>query len=241
MAKKAAKASKKRRTSKKTSKKRTAKRTTSKRKAAKPATKRSAKHPMDIAIAVLKRNPKASYADVQAAGAKQGVKVAAPIVMRHARNKLGISQPAARKAARKTAKKTASSGSGERAATVAFAAKHMKKKPDITMSDLQKLAGKKHNIYPLILGLARKELGWGRPKKKTAAKRAPGRPPKTAGRRGPGRPRKTTGRRGPGRPRKTSDPADAISAVVNRMRDLERETDSLRKALDKIAGIASAV
>ena len=121
---------------------------------------------------------------------------------------------------RKTSRKTP----GSRAETVAWAARLMKKKRDISMTELKKL-GKKdgHKVYPLILGLARKELGWGRPKKKaTRRTTAPARP---------------SGRRGPGRPRKAVDPTAAIHAVIARMRDLEREADALRKAIGRIADI----
>ncbi len=137
----------------------------------------------------------------------------------------------AKKTARRASKRAST---GSRAATVAFAAKHMKKKPDIEMSELKKL-GKKagHNIYPLIIGLARRELGWAKPK--PAAKR---RTKTAASRRGPGRPRKAGARRGPGRPRKTTSPTDAIQAVIERMRELERENAALRNALSRIADLA---
>ncbi len=127
----------------------------------------------------------------------------------------------AKKKARRTSKPAST---GSRADTVAFAAKHMKKNPDISMPELKKL-GKKagHNIYPLIMGLARKELGWARPK--PAAKR---RTKKAAARRGPGRPRKVA-----------SDPTAAISAVIARMKELERDNAALRKAVSKIADLAS--
>lgn len=132
----------------------------------------------------------------------------------------------ARKKTKRPAKKAAKKPEGSRAKTVAWAAKHMKKKPDISMSELKKL-GKKagHHIYPLIMGLARKELGWASAKKKTRKK--------AAGRVG--------ARRGPGRPPKSSDPTAAIQAVIARMRELEREADALRKAMSKIASIAGNV
>ena len=113
-------------------------------------------------------------------------------------------------------------GTGMRAEAVAFAKAHIKKKPENTMTELKKLAGKKHNIYPLIIGLAKNELGMGRPKRAKAATRG--------GRK--------LGRRGPGRPPKNADPASAISNVVNHMRELEREVANLRAALAKIGDIA---
>ena len=136
--------------------------------------------------------------------------------------------------------------------TVKFAASHMKKNEKITMPELKKLgkaAG--HNIYPLILGLARKVLGWkrktkvagrgpGRPPGKRGpgrppGKRGPGRPPGSKNKRGPGRP---PGRRGPGRPRKMAGAA-GLTGIVAHFRDIEREVASLRSALSKIADIAA--
>jgi hypothetical protein len=154
--------------------------------------------------------------------------------------------------ARKTRKKaTKKADPGSRAATVTWAAGHMKANPDITMAELKKLgAAEGHHVYPLILGLALKELGLSgrarRPAGSKAAKktgkrgrppgkRGPGRPP---GRRGPGRP---PGRRGPGRPPKQVDPAAAITAVITRMRELERERDALRKALGRVQDIVGKV
>jgi hypothetical protein len=151
--------------------------------------------------------------------------------------------------ARKTKRKTKKADPGSRAATVTWAAGHMKANPDITMAELKKLgAAAGHHVYPLILGLALKELGLSgrarRPASRKAAKktgkRGPGRPPgsrgpgRPPGRRGPGRP---PGRRGPGRPPKQMDPAAAISSVLTRMRDLERERDALRKALGRVQDI----
>ncbi|MAG56095.1 MAG: hypothetical protein CMJ83_07380 [Planctomycetes bacterium] len=131
---------------------------------------------------------------------------------------------ATKRGARKTTKKKAS---GSRADTVAWAARLMKKKPDISMTELKKLGSKDgHKVYPLILGLARKELGWGRPKKKAARKKTPATAP---------------ARRGPGRPRKSTDPAVAITAILTHVKELERERDMLRKAISKIAGIVEGV
>ncbi len=129
--------------------------------------------------------------------------------------------------------------------TVAFAAGHMKKNPEIEMSELKNL-GKPlgYNIYPLIIGYARKALGLKRatPKPRKAGKRGPGRPPgkrgpgRPPGRRGPGRP---PGHRGPGRPRKAMDMSAGLAGIAAHMRDLEREVTTLRAALAKIGDLAS--
>ena len=58
---------------------------------------------------------------------------------------------------------------GPRSTAVDFVAGHMKKNRDITMAELKKLGKKKGiNVYPLIIGLARKQLGI---KKKTTKKK----------------------------------------------------------------------
>jgi hypothetical protein len=120
----------------------------------------------------------------------------------------------------------------------------MKKNPDVTMSELKTLGGRQGiHVYPLIMGLARKELGLGSKRKgaskkatkktraagargpgrpRKAGTRGPGRPPK-AGTRGPGRPRKAgtrgpgrprkAGVRGPGRPPKAGGPSDPAAAI----------------------------
>lgn len=156
-----------------------------------------------------------------------------------------------------------------RSETVAFVAEHLKKDASIAMSELKKLgqaAG--HNIYGLIVGLARKSLGLkratpkakrgpGRPPGKRGpgrppGKRGPGRPPGTrgpglppgSGRRAPGRPPgrrgpgRPPGRRGPGRPPKSTAFA-GLDGVVAHMKGLEREVASLRAALGRIADVAA--
>lgn len=126
---------------------------------------------------------------------------------------------------------------------VDFAAKHMKKNPDITMSELKKLgASEGHNIYPLILGLARKQLGWGRgvgTKKATKKKRV-------------GRPRGSTNAapvtRKKGRRKQSSvaamggaDATAALSGIVAHVEELEGQVRAMREALAQIADIASSV
>ena len=127
---------------------------------------------------------------------------------------------AARKRTRSTAKKTTRKATHSRPDTVKWAAQQMNKNPSASMTDLKKLGNAAgYHVYPLIIGLARKELGWSRPKKKAQARGG--------------------ARRGPGRPRKMDNPATAIQAVITRMNDLEREATALRAALGKIADIAS--
>jgi hypothetical protein len=129
---------------------------------------------------------------------------------------------------------------GVKEQAITFAARQIKKNPDISMSELRTRASKKKiNIYPLIMGLAKTRLGLGRNKAgrrrgRGGRRRRPGRP---FGRRGPGRPRV---RQRLGRPRRlSSDPTAALRNVVSHVRDLEREVSALRSALAKIADIAS--
>ena len=131
----------------------------------------------------------------------------------------------------------------DRATVVTFVAKLIKSDPEISYADMKKKcrdAGL--HIYPLIVGLARKELGMAPSVKAKTA-------PKPAGKRGPGRPRKDAAaaapaptaapaKRGPGRPPKarallaTGDAAGALAA-------LEREFSAMREALRAIADVAS--
>ncbi len=125
------------------------------------------------------------------------------------------------------AKKARKKAAHSRPDTVKWTAQQMKKNPGASMTDLKKLGSAAgYHVYPLIIGLARKELGWSRPKKKATRKKAQAR---------------GGARRGPGRPRKMDNPATAIQAVITRMNDLEREAATLRAALGKIADIASRV
>lgn len=127
----------------------------------------------------------------------------------------------ARKKSRSTAKAASSKPRYSRPDTVKWTAQQMSKNPGASMTELKKLGSAAgYHVYPLIIGLARKELGWSRPKKKVARKKA-------------------AGQRGPGRPRKVDSPAAAIQAVIARMNALEKEAATLRKALAKIADIAN--
>jgi hypothetical protein len=113
---------------------------------------------------------------------------------------------------------------GIREQAVSFVVDHLKKKPNITMSELRTLAKpKKINIYPLIIGYAKKQLGLGpaRPRK-----RGPGRPPKAKR----------------GRPaRRMNDPTSAMQGVISHVRELERQSAALRALLSKIAELARSV
>lgn len=113
---------------------------------------------------------------------------------------------------------------GERQKVVDFVAAQMKKKPDITMTELKKLAGPKGlNVYPLIIGLARKKLGIKSTKKKASKKRA-------------GKKRATRRR---GVATIDGDLSSQLSGILDRMRALEEENDHLRDTLARIGQLAS--
>ncbi|HYC76545.1 MAG TPA: hypothetical protein VEI02_02855 [Planctomycetota bacterium] len=126
-----------------------------------------------------------------------------------------------------------------RADTVAFVAKLLKANPEIPFSEVRKKAKDSgYHVYPLIAGLARKELGWA-----PSAKAKTGRPAGRRGGRGRGRPAEgdvgaapRNGRRGPGRPRKMQSMGGDIAGALQA---LEREIGAMREALRTIAETAS--
>jgi len=116
---------------------------------------------------------------------------------------------------------------GVRERAVKFAVQHIKKNPGITMSELKALGNPRGiNIYPLVIGLAKNELGMGNPKRKKAKRKVTR---KTGRASSTGRPR--------GRPPRAVDPAAAITKVLDHVRSLEREVATLRSALSKISDI----
>ena len=85
-----------------------------------------------------------------------------------------------------------------RADAVAFVAKLLKSDENMPFAEMKKRAkAEGHHLYPLIVGLARKELGWAPSAKAKAAKKAPA---------AAGAPVK----RGPGRPPKAKPVAEAV-------------------------------
>lgn len=110
----------------------------------------------------------------------------------------------------------------------------LKKNKNASYADIQAAAQKKgHKIYPIMFGRAKALLGLvkvaprgsgGRKKKAAKTGRGPGRPP---------------GR--PGRPRSAASLGDSIDAIIGSMRDMERERERYRAALEKIRGILEAL
>ena len=116
-----------------------------------------------------------------------------------------------------------------RAETVQFVAGLLAKNSAMKPNDVKKAAkAKGFHVYPLIFGLARKELGIA---------------PKAPTGRGPGRPRKTAVA-APVAAKKTvaaaSTSADgAINGIIAHMRSLDAELARLRGLLEQISNLAA--
>ncbi len=116
-----------------------------------------------------------------------------------------------------------------RSETIALVAAELKKNSDATMDQLREVGkAEGHNVYPLIAGLARKELGLGNT--------AP------AAERGPGRPKRDPSAVAPParqrRARQTAAPAlGSVSGFVEYVQSLEAEVRSLRAIVAKIGSL----
>ncbi len=126
-----------------------------------------------------------------------------------------------------------------RAQTVTFVASLLAKNAGMKPLEVKKAAkAKGFHVYPLIFGLARKELGIA---------------PKAPSGRGPGRPRKVAVTAPVAAPKATFKAApkavvkaaragtsadSAISGVIDHMRSLDAEVARLREVLSQIAGLA---
>lgn len=169
----------------------------------------------------LRRNPSLSLDELQAIAKAAGFHVYTG-VLRDARSAAGL-EPISRSLPRRP-----------RAETAAFVTRELRKNPDISIAELKTIGKTKgFNIYNLIVGQTRRELGLrplkgGRPRGVRGSSRAP----ENGGSGG------LQGRRSPGRPRKQTDAAAGLTELASHMRDLENEIVSLRAALVKIADIA---
>jgi hypothetical protein len=114
---------------------------------------------------------------------------------------------------------------GVKEVAVNFTAAMMEKNPNVTMDEV-KAAAAKHgiNVYPLIMGLARKKLGVP----------STGRAPQKSRRRPRVAPRFDS-------PTRTSaEAASTLNAIIGRMRDLERENEILRVKIARIIDLLRA-
>ena len=116
-----------------------------------------------------------------------------------------------------------------------FVVERLKRKPKATYQEIAQAAEKKKlKIYPILYGRAQALLGIvkSRPKGKGKAakkKAARGRPPTRAAAK--------RGRRGPGRPRKTDSALESLDSLIGGLKDVQRDRDTLRGALEKIRNI----
>jgi hypothetical protein len=110
---------------------------------------------------------------------------------------------------------------GVKEEAVDFVAGYLRSDPDMPMRELQELGAIKGiNVYPLIMGLAKKKLGMGRPKrisvrKSSAARRVSREPSASVS--------------------NSKDPSSLVNNFVAHMKRLEQENQTLRATLQRIA------
>lgn len=164
---------------------------------------------LEFAMAELKKNKKAAYADIKGKADKKGIKKLPPVVFGRAKALLGLVPVAARgkgKAAR--AKKRVASKAQAKGAAKAGASKsdQIRKmlRAGLKASEIAKKVGSSPAYVYVV-------------KSKSQAKRGPGRPKK----------------RGPGRPRKIAS-ASGLDALLSGIKVIERERDAYRRTLENL-------
>ncbi|MAE75251.1 MAG: hypothetical protein CMJ85_00035 [Planctomycetes bacterium] len=164
---------------------------------------------LEFAMAELKKNKKAAYADIKGKADKKGIKKLPPVVFGRAKALLGLVPVAARgkgKAAR--AKKRVASKARAKGAAKAGASKsdQIRKmlRAGLKASEIAKKVGSSPAYVYVV-------------KSKSQAKRGPGRPKK----------------RGPGRPRKIAS-ASGLDALLSGIKVIERERDAYRRTLENL-------
>ena len=116
------------------------------------------------------------------------------------------------------------------AAGYEFIVAALKKNPKADYASIRERAEKKSlTVYPIMFGRAQAALGIVKPKKRGKKK--------TTARRGPGRPRKATSRRG----RSGGSAADAVRDLLGGLQDQERSNEELRRTLEKIRELIDRV
>lgn len=111
-----------------------------------------------------------------------------------------------------------------------FIVSSLRKKPKTAYADLAASAARRGmKIYPIMYGRAKALLGLVKvkPRGSGAAKKL-------------GRPGRKPGRRGPGRPRR-SLAAGSLVGLIEGVKQVERERDSLRSALDRVRALLAGV
>jgi hypothetical protein len=106
---------------------------------------------------------------------------------------------------------------GVKEEAVNFVAGYLKNDPDMPMRELQELGDKQGiNVYPLIMGLAKKKLGMGRPKSSVRKPSADRRVFTVSA-------------------SKSNDPSSLVNNFVAHMKRLGMENQALRATLQRIA------
>ena len=176
-----------------------------------------------FAAKLISKNPDISMAELQKAAKPHGIRIY-PLAIGKAKVSLGLGRKKKASKKKRSKKKTT-----KRKATKKKATKRKTTRRKVTKRRATK----------------RKATRRKPAKRKTRRKKATRRKTtrrKTAARRGPGRPKGSkTRRRGPGRPRKAATPAAALTQIAKQMRDLEKETASLRNVLARIGELAAGV
>ena len=137
---------------------------------------------------------------------------------------------AAKKKKKKKAAKAAKSGDKKASPAMEFLVAALKKNPKISYADVKDAAAKKGlTLYPIMYGRAQALLGLVKVSPRgSKKKRGPGRPPKF-------------GRRGPGRPRKQTSAVDSLEAMIADMKEVARDRDRYRRALEQIAKVLESI
>jgi hypothetical protein len=130
---------------------------------------------------------------------------------------------------------------GMKEEAVNFVADHLIKDPDMPMKELQVLGAEQGiNVYPLIMGLAKKQLGMGNPKRavprREAIQRPVGRPVGSLGSNAK-RLKAVASNRSTSASKGGTDPLSMFSNFIDQMKRLEQENHDLRQRMDQIAAL----
>lgn len=119
---------------------------------------------------------------------------------------------------------------------LAFVKAYLTKKKEASFAEVRD-AGKAvgHLIHPIVYGRTQLLLGHVKAGKKKAAKKAPTKKPAAKASRA------APARRGPGRPRKVAAEFSGLDGIVAHVREIERERDQLRAAIEKMRALLSSI
>ena len=166
---------------------------------------------MEFLVDSLKRNPKASYADLKAKADEKKLKLF-PIMFGRAQALLGIVKSARRGQGKAARAKAAKAGGGSPRGRQNDPSSKSGKVRELLATGMSPMdIAKKVGCTPGLVYVIKSKMG------------------KTGG----------APRRGPGRPRKVASPAslDSIAGIVEAVRTAERERTSLRAVLEKLQAV----